>query len=190
MDQATLKAACASTDRIVEQVTPDQHELPTPCSEWNVRELSNHLVGTLVLGEALLTDTNPSVEVAPGALPGSDLVGDAPLEAYRAGVESLLAAATGDAVTRVHTTPLGDMPGPALAGFTAMDVFVHGWDLAKATGQRPSWDDELAEQILGFARQTVSDEAGTRAPRIGPQVPYAADAPATQRLVAFLGRNP
>ena len=185
-----MRAACTSTERFVERVTTDQYQLSTPCSEWNVAALLNHLMGTLVLGEALLSDTPPSVDVAPGAVPSTDLVGADPLESYRSGVESLLAAATDDAVSRMHITPLGEMPGAVLAGFTTLDVLVHGWDLAKATGQHPSLDAELAEEILDFARQTMSDESGTRAPRIGPEIPWGTEAPASDRLVAFLGRNP
>jgi hypothetical protein len=44
-----------------------------------------------------------------------------------ASAAALAAAAAGDALTRVHVTPLGEMPGPALAGFTALDILVRGW---------------------------------------------------------------
>jgi uncharacterized protein (TIGR03086 family) len=67
-------------------------------------------------------------------------------------------------------------------------VLVHGWDLARATGQEPTLDPDLAEQLLAFARQAINDDM--RAPRIGPEVAVAADAPATDRLVAFMGRTP
>ena len=88
----------------------------------------------------------------------------------------------------MHTTPLGDMPGPALAGFTTLDLLVHGWDLARATSQPTALDDTLAAHVLAFAEQAITP--GSRAPRIGPAVPVAADAPLTDRLVAFLGRQP
>jgi uncharacterized protein (TIGR03086 family) len=88
----------------------------------------------------------------------------------------------------VHVTPLGEMPGPALAGFTTLDILVHGWDLARATGQPSDLDGRLAAHVLGFAEQAITTD--TRAPRIGPAVTVAPDAPVTHRLVAFLGRNP
>ena len=188
MDLTTMRRACASTDRFVEQVTPEQYAIPTPCAEWDVRDLLNHLVGTLALGEALLGDTAPSVRVGPGEVPADDLVGDDPLEAYRAGVESLLAAAGGDALRRAHATPLGEMPGALLGGFTTLDILVHGWDLATATGQAAALDPDLAGEVLGFARQAITNQ--TRAPRIGAEVSVAADAPVTDRLVAYLGRTP
>jgi len=188
MDSNTLQRACAATEPIVERLSPADYGKTTPCTEWDVRDLVNHLLGTLELGRALLSDTPPAVAVAPGEVPADDLAGDDPAKAYRVGVDSLLAAAGGDAFTRVHATPLGDMPGVVLGGFTALDIFVHGWDLARATGQPTALGDDLAEEILGFAHQAVTAE--TRAPRIGPEVPAPDGASATERLVAYLGRTP
>jgi uncharacterized protein (TIGR03086 family) len=127
--------------------------------------------------------------MAPGRLPSTDLAGQDPARAYaEASAAALAAASVGDTLTRVHTTPLGDMPGPALAGFTTLDILVHGWDLAKATGQPATLEDTLATHVLSFAEQSITP--GTRAPRIGPALPVAGDAPLTERLVAFLGRHP
>jgi uncharacterized protein (TIGR03086 family) len=189
MDLAALQRACDSTERFVEAVTPEHYGLATPCPAWDVRGLLNHLLGTLALGEALLSDTAPAVPMSPGGLPERNLAGDDPAKAYRVGVEALLrAAADGDALTRIHDTPLGAMPGAVLGGFTTLDILVHGWDLATATGQDATLDAELAEQVLAFAHQTITE--ATRAPRIGPELTVAADASATDRLVAFLGRQP
>lgn len=190
VDHDALRLACASTERFVAGVMPESLSGPTPCAKWTVRDVLNHLVGTLALGEALLGDHPPTVAMQPGDLPADDLVGDDPVAAYRAHVAPLLAAATPEAIARVHTTPLGEMPGAVLAGFTFLDVLVHGWDLARATGQPPELDARLAERALAFARATISDEMGTRAPRIGAEVPVGPGAGATDRLVAFLGREP
>jgi len=65
---------------------------------------------------------------------------------------------------------------------------VHGWDLARATGQSPDYDEALASEILAFGHQTISDE--TRAPRIGPEVPAPEGASALDRLIAYVGRRP
>jgi uncharacterized protein (TIGR03086 family) len=188
VDPTTLQRACDSTERVVERITPDQYSQPTPCTEWDVRALLNHVIGTLALGEALQRDTMPAVGAAPGGLPDTDLVGDDPLKAYRANAEALLRATSDEALTRTHQTPFGEMPGSMLAGMVTLDVLVHGWDLAKATGQDTTLDDELAAHVLQFAQQTPSDEM--RAPRICPAIPVPGDATTTQRLVAFLGRRP
>jgi uncharacterized protein (TIGR03086 family) len=185
-----LDRAVASTAGVVKAVGPDHLTAPTPCTEWTVRALLNHLVGTLWLAEALFTGTPPRHPMAPGGLPATDLVGNDPAAAYaEAAAATLAAAGAGDALTRTHHTPLGDLPGPLLAGFTTLDIAVHGWDLAAATGGRLDLGDDLAAHLLGFAGQTLADEP-SRAGRIGPPVPADADAPITDRLVAYLGRRP
>lgn len=182
--------AVASTAEIVTMIPEDKMGAPTPCTEWDVRALLNHLIGTLWLAEALFGDQAPRYPMAPGGLPPVDLAGDDPAAAYdEAASAALAAAAAGDTLTRVHVTPLGEMPGPALAGFTTLDMLVHGWDLATATGQPADLDGRLAAHVLGFATRALAT-AETRGPRIGPAIPVAADAPVTHQLVAFLGRRP
>lgn len=186
---AAFDGAIASTAEIVKGVRPEQISAPTPCTEWDLRSLLNHVIGTLWLSEALFTDQSPRHPMVPGGLPPTDLAGSDPAAAYaEASAAALTAAGTGDALTRLHTTPLGDMPGPALAGFTTLDILVHGWDLAQATGQPMSLDGKLAAHVLAFAEQAITPD--TRAPRIGPAVAVPAGAPLTDRLVGFLGRRP
>ena len=75
-----------------------------------------------------------------------------------------------------------------LGGFTTLDICVHGWDLARATGQDATLDAALAEQALAFVRQTLT--GANRAPRIASEVAIDGGAPITDRLVAYLGRRP
>ena len=186
---AAFEQAITSTARVVKNVRADQMTAPTPCTEWDVRALLNHVIGTLWLSEALLTDSAPRHPMAPGGLPASDLADRDPATAYaEAAAAALAAAGAGDAITRMHVTPLGEMPGPVLAGFTTLDILVHGWDLAKATGQSAALEAGLAGHVLGFASQALTGEA--RAGRIGPAVPVPADASVTDRLAGFLGRQP
>ena len=134
MDAMTMQQACAPTRPHVGGPHRDQYDDSTPCTEWDVRALLNHLLGTLELGRLCSRTPRPRRH-GTGELPPTDLVGDDPLKAYRVGVEALLAAADDDAFDRLHATPFGDMPGAVLAGFTTLDIPVHGWDLARATGQ-------------------------------------------------------
>jgi uncharacterized protein (TIGR03086 family) len=185
-----FERAVASTAEIVKATPGDRLDAPTPCSEWDVRALLNHVIGTLWLAEALFGDQPPRYPMAPGSLPPADLAGGDPAAAYaEAATAALAAASAGDALTRLHVTPLGEMPGPALAGFTTLDILVHGWDLATATGQPADLDAPLAAHVLGFAERALATPE-SRAARIGPAVPVAADAPVIQRLAAFLGRQP
>lgn len=184
-----FEQAFASTAEIVKGTTPGQMGGPTPCTEWDVRALLNHVIGTLWMAEGLFTGQAFRFPMLPGGLPPADLTGDDPAAAYaEASAAALAAAGTGDALTRVHATPLGQMPGLVLAGFTTVDILVHGWDLAKATGQPTDLDGRLAAHALAFAEQTLTPD--TRAPRIGPPVAVAEDAPVTARLIGFFGRQP
>jgi uncharacterized protein (TIGR03086 family) len=184
LELATTSARCA-----VAGVRPDHMALPTPCTEWNVRALLNHLLGTLWLGAGLLADRTPEVVMQPGGQPETDLVGDDPLAAYDRGVEKLLTAARlPSAFTAPHRTPFGEMPANMLAGFTATDIAVHGWDLARATSQQGALPETLAQHCLEFSLMAMP--ANGRPPSIGPEVPVPSDASVTDRLVAFLGRRP
>lgn len=181
--------AVASTADVVKATPGGQMSDRTLCTEWDVRALLNHMIGTLWLAEGLFSDQVPRHPMVPGGLPPGDLAGDDPAAAYaEAAAAALAAAAADDALTRVHVTPLGEMPGPALAGSTTLDILVHGWDLATATSQPADLDGRLAAHVLGFAEQAITPQ--TRAPRIGPPLTVAPGAPVTYRLVAFLGRNP
>jgi len=186
---AAFEQSVSSTGRILKGVRPGDLTAPTPCSEWDVRALLNHVIGTLWLSTALFTGQEPRYPMAPGGLPGTDLAGDDPAEAYdEAAAAALAAAGTGDTLTRMHATPLGEMPGPVLSGFTTLDVLVHGWDLAKATGQPAGLDTGIAQHVLDFAHQALPEES--RGGRIAPPLPVPGSAPVTDQLAGFLGRQP
>lgn len=184
-----LERAVTSTAEIVKGTPADRLDAPTPCTEWDVRALLNHVIGTLWLAEGLLADQTPRYPMAPGGLPPADLAGQDPTAAYaEAAAAALAAASAGDALSRAHVTPLGDMPGPALAGAITLDILVHGWDLAVATGQPADLDGRLAAHVLGFAEQALATPEA-RNGLMAPPLAVAADAPVTQRLTAYLGRK-
>jgi uncharacterized protein (TIGR03086 family) len=191
MDLLTaFEGAVASTAEIVKAAPAATMDTPTPCTEWDVRALLNHVIGTLWLAEGLLSDQPPRYPMAPGGLPAGDLAGADPAAAYaEASAAALAAAGAGDALTRTHVTPLGEMPGPGLAGFTTLDILVHGWDLAMATGQPADLDGRLAAHVLGFAGQALGTPE-SRGGSIGVALAAPAGASVTDRLVAFLGRQP
>jgi uncharacterized protein (TIGR03086 family) len=183
--------AVTSTAEVIKGIPAGQDvTAPTPCTEWDVRGLLGHIIGTLWLAGGLFADQPPRYPMAPGSLPAADLAGDDPVAAYaEAAAAALAAVGAGDAITRTHVTPFGAMPGPGLAGFTTLDMLVHGWDLAIATGQPADLDGRLAAHVLAFAEQALATQ-DSRAGRIGPAIAVPADAPVTSRLVAYLGRRP
>jgi uncharacterized protein (TIGR03086 family) len=76
------------------------------------------------------------------------------------------------------------------AGINAVDTLVHGWDLARATGQDSTLDAALATAALEFCRPAITDEIRAGRGAFAAIVPVADDASPTDRLVGFLGRQP
>jgi uncharacterized protein (TIGR03086 family) len=161
---------------------------PTPCEGRSVGELLQHLVGLTVAFRAAadkelgpLTDTSPDAGGWPPLEPGWR-------EALQAQVPDLVAAWREDAAWQGMTRAGGvDLPGE-VAGLVALDELVlHGWDLARATGQAYECDDATAAACLRFVTQF--DTEGTPG-LFGPSLPVAADAPALDRVLARSGRDP
>ena len=137
----------------------------SPCASWQVRDVVNHIVGNNFWFEAIARDG-----VAPdrpnNAAPdetASDYVG-------RFGEGSASAvAAFGAAMDTTLTLPWGPMPASVFIVMASADQFVHGWDLAKATGQSTDLDPALAAEFLEFyrGRSLTSSEDPTRSRHSG-----------------------
>jgi uncharacterized protein (TIGR03086 family) len=111
------------------------------------------------------------------------------MEAYTASTEAMMAAfEEPGALGRMVTMPFGEMPAAGLAGFRFVDLIVHAWDLARATGQETDFAPDLCEVALAMSRQRMTDMDRTNMPFKG-EVSVPADAPAADRLAGFLGRQ-
>jgi uncharacterized protein (TIGR03086 family) len=179
---ADLDRSLDATEAVVAGIGAAQWSAPTPCTELDVRSLLNHLVsGNLVfaavVGDKPLMDRN------------ADHLGGAPLTAFqRAAGELREAFAAPGALESVYTAPFGTGPGAALLHVRIVEALVHGWDLARATGQPAAFPDDVAERALAATkRQLTSRPEGPGAP-FAAEVPVAEDAPAIDRLAGFLGR--
>ena len=157
------------------------HQLdgPTPCSEWPVRQLVEHMVGSMdyLLGAA--------GEAAPGRS------GPATVADYRSGVAQVLdALARPGVLQRRCRSPLGFewSVAEATAG-TFMDNLVHTWDLATATGQDRELDDELVRACVATFLPDMP-ERGRVAGIVGPEMAVPSDASAQDRLLGAMGRQP
>jgi uncharacterized protein (TIGR03086 family) len=181
---AQLRRALDATGRILAGVRDDQWANPTPCTEWNVRDLTSHLVGGCRRFAAILSG-EPAPPV-PG--PGDDQLGDDPVGAYQAAADALVAAfSQPGALERVVSVPIGDVPGIAALHLRITEALVHGWDLARATGQPADLPEDLAAVALEFSRRRREDVPPTRRP-FAPSQPVPDTAPAIDRLAACLGR--
>lgn len=159
---------------------------PTPCEDWDVRALVNHVVNedlwTVPLMEGATMD-----EV--GDRFEGDLLGDDPLMIARSACEmAIVAAASGVVAGRTVHLSFGDAPADEYAHQLAADHIVHGWDLAVATGGDTAIDPELVEACATWFvdREDMYRSAGVIGAR-----PAGADHddPQARLLVAF-GRDP
>jgi uncharacterized protein (TIGR03086 family) len=170
--------------QIVGNVKADQLSKATPCAEMDLRGLLNHLLGGL---EMLTT----AAKGGKATMPETDLVGDgSDISArYDQRREQLLEAVRAPGVLeKTWAMPFGDLPGQMMAGIAFWEHLVHGWDVAKATGQDATIPEGLAQEAYDLVKPM---DAMIRMPGVcGPAVPVPDDAPITDRLVGFLGRQP
>jgi uncharacterized protein (TIGR03086 family) len=145
--------ALATTRQFVAGVGPDQWAAPSPCEGWDARELLNHIIGGN-LWVAELVDGKTIAEV--GDRLDGDVVGDDPLAAYdrSAGAASAAFQRPG-AMKDPVAVSYGPVPGEIYAGHRFIDVLIHGWDLAKATGQ----DASLPADLVDACSEVVAPQA-------------------------------
>jgi uncharacterized protein (TIGR03086 family) len=176
----------AQTESVVAAVQPGQLGLPTPCTEFDVRALLGHMVGG-VIRAAVIGEGGDALARPARA---DDVPDDGWVEAYRAAAKRALAAWADPArLTAEFTVPWGTVPGRvALTGY-GQEQLMHGWDLARATGQPTELDPDLASWVLEFAQRALSAGSRQGVP-FGPVVPVPDDAGVYARLAGWLGRQP
>ncbi|MFG3497032.1 TIGR03086 family metal-binding protein [Streptomyces sp. NPDC047928] len=173
---------------LLDGITDDRLGDPTPCPDYTVRDLLGHVMGlTLAFRDAARKDFGPTTDTDPGAVrPVLD-------DDWRAALPHRLdeLAAAWRAPEAWHgTTRAGGVVLPGgVAGLVALDeVLVHGWDLARATGQAYA-PDEAALRASYALLATDADTRGDGGP-FGRPVPVPDGAPLLHRVVALSGRRP
>jgi uncharacterized protein (TIGR03086 family) len=189
-----LGTATARTAALVAAVRDDQLSGPTPCPRYTVGDVLEHIGG---LARAF------TAAAAKAPLPGDDVTagqaGDGSRLApdWRTSIPdalSALAEAWRDPVAWDGMSQAGgiEMPGSVCGMVALEEVVVHGWDVARATGQPYEVDqatlEPLAELLVDFAPKEPVENDGTLA--FGPAVEVPADAALLDRVVALAGRDP
>jgi uncharacterized protein (TIGR03086 family) len=179
VDTGPLEAGLEVTGSILDGIAADQWDLPSPCTEWSVRQVAEHLTG----GNDLFT------RALGGVVPPSPSGAEGIARAYHESAERLLSAFRQPGVMeKAVQVPFGTVPGAVALGLRLTEVLVHGWDLARATGQTPRFPEGAAEQALSFTQPMLQRIPPDRKPFAPPQ-PVDEDAPAIDRLAARLGRT-
>lgn len=182
---ALHREALESTRRFVAGVNATQWTAPTPCEGWDVHALLNHVVsGNLWAVELSGGKTIPEV----GHRLDGDLLGSDPLAVYepsaKAAADAFAAPGALDAPCAVS---YGPVPGSVYAGHRFLDVLIHGWDLANATGQDASLDPSLVEGCWAVVEPQASLLKASG--MFGGDVGIPAGADNQTRLLAALGRT-
>ncbi|ORW49054.1 ArsR family transcriptional regulator [Mycobacterium paraense] len=164
--------------RVLHPIAADDLTRQTPCSEFDVEQLTAHLLksiaglGGMVGAELPERDDGDSVErqIIAAARPALDAW-------HRRGLDG--------------TVPFGksELPAKSACGIFSIEFLVHAWDYAAAVGHRLDAPQPLSEYVLGLARQIIRPELRGGAGFEDP-VEVPADAGALEQLVAFTGRDP
>jgi uncharacterized protein (TIGR03086 family) len=185
-DLPTLhQQALDATGRIVAGIRPDQLTGPTPCEGWDVRTLLNHVIsGNWWVMELMAGKTIDEV----GDRYDGDVVGDDPGAAYDASAEAAADAFNAPgAMDAPAAVSYGPVPGSIYAGHRFIDVLIHGWDLAQATGQDTTLDPELVAACQRVIEPQAELLAGSG--MFGGDVDVPDGASAQTKLLATLGRQ-
>jgi uncharacterized protein (TIGR03086 family) len=155
-------------------------DVPSPVDGWTARDVVRHLVDWFpaFLSSAVELPAGPSVDAGPA--PAWRHLQDA--------VQALLDDPSSAALV-LSNRHIGEVPVPqAVSQFFTADVFMHTWDLARATGQDDALDPERCAALL--AGMEPIEEVMRQSGQYGPRVEVGEDADAQTRMLGFIGRDP
>ncbi len=164
---------------VLANVSPDQFGAPTPCSEWTIHDLIEHVI----FGNEHVAQRAGNM-AEPPARP-DDIV--AAHRAAAAAAQEVFARPGGMAAT--FKLPFGEIPGQIFIGMRTSDVLTHARDLAAATGQSTDLDPELAAEQLAVVRAVVAPDFRGPGKPFGDKQPCSSERAPADQLAAFLGRK-
>ena len=178
MDEfANAEQALVEVHHVVQTISHDDLHRPTPCRDWDVEALADHLIDTIFrLGAAVgirsVVPEGGSIDQRIQQLTQPILAGW-----RRRGL-------AGDVMFSGRA-----LPARLALGILSLELLVHGWDFAVALHRRLAVSDAHAAHVLGLAQQTLTPQSRATA-GFDPPVPVPANVGKLDQLVAFTGRNP
>lgn len=181
----SFKRSVAEFDKRVQQVAPDQWTNDTPCSDWNVRALVNHLVYEDRWVPDMLAERTVQ-EV--GDRYDGDLLGDDPIKAWNEASREAVASVSEEGVLQrtVHAS-FGDITADEYLRQVLNDHVVHAWDLARGIGADDRLDPELVDVCYEYAKPIEDSLKSSGA--YGDKVEAPPDADTQTKLLAVMGRR-
>jgi uncharacterized protein (TIGR03086 family) len=173
-DVDRLESAVGVTADVVAGVRRDQLTRPTPCPDYDVGQLVDHLVGFATSFADRANGVDPAADAT------TVTAGDDPVGEYRAQTRRL--------VDGYRSGAGGEQAAPV--GIALMEAIAHGWDLARATGQPAPYPDDAVDAALGFGRGVLEPKYRGGDRPFGVEVDVPEGAPVLERFVGFMGRDP
>jgi uncharacterized protein (TIGR03086 family) len=175
---ASAEATLGALQHVLHPISRDELAKSTPCTEYDVTQLTNHLLNSItVLGDAVGAkfpdrDSGDSVErqVIGAARPALDAW-------HRRGLDGTVIVGS------------NEVPATFAAGVLSIEFLVHAWDYATATGRGVDVADSVTEYVLTLAKKIITPQGRTNVGFADP-VAVPDDSPAFDRLIAFTGRDP
>ena len=185
MDEVVLLTGILDkTTDVIAGVSANQGDLPTPCEDYGVTALVDHIVGWVQVFDAE-SNGRPFEGDAATYRCGSD-----PEAEFHVAAAGVVADGQEHGLDRQVRIISGEMPGEMVFNMTLMEYLTHGWDLAAATAQVPPYTEDEAAEILRRAERTLPAEYRGDDMPFGPSIPIGLEAPPLDRFMAFMGRDP
>lgn len=183
-----MTSACRNATAVLAAVNDDALDARTPCEKLSLRELVAHLGGLgVAFAAAARKDLGELTDTPPGE--NGYQLDDDWRRAYPANLAGLAdawrAPEAWEGMTRVGGV---DLPSEVCAMVGLTEVVVHGWDVARSTGQPYEVDDDVADAVLAHIASFAAE--GPVEGLFGPAVAISNDAPAFDRAIALSGRDP
>jgi uncharacterized protein (TIGR03086 family) len=173
----SAEQALVVVHHVVRTIGRDDRHRPTPCRDWDVLALADHLIDTIArLGAAAGIETT---------VPDGDSID----QRIQQVTQPTLAGWRGRGLTFDVVFGGRTLPAHLALGILSLELVVHGWDFAVALDRPLGVSDTHAGHVLGLAQQTLTTQSRATA-GFDPPVPVPARASTLDRLIAFTGRDP
>jgi uncharacterized protein (TIGR03086 family) len=183
-DVDVLESVLVKDATLIAAVRPEQLGDPTPCGDYDVKALVDHILGWM---QRFAASANGEVfEGDAGAFHSEDPVTD-----YHAMSSRLIDGWRRYGMERTLPSGSGEgTPARQGLGMAIIEYVTHGWDLASGIRAEVPFTDEEFEVALGYGQEMLTDEYRGEGMPFGPRVEVSADAPVGDRFIAFMGRQP
>lgn len=180
-DVDVLESVLAKDGALIAAVGPDQLTAPTPCSEYTVRDLVNHLVRWVRLFDASANGRSVPIDSAP-------VETEDPATDFQRSASSLISGWRRGGLDRTVPMTGGDLPARMVVSMMLMEYLAHGCDLAMATGQPVPFSDPELTVGLERAQSTLPEQYRGEGQPFGVIIDVPETAPVLDRFLGFMGR--